>query len=303
MQEQIYIRRGQIVARANEMLPHVSRLLRVSLFWLGKEPLGFDYSYMFKLGTMKEKMVLSDIHQVIDASDYAKTNVLKEIHHHDVAEVTIKLAHPVAFDASDALRQTSQFVIVDGYQIVGGGIILEALADEEAQIRDDVDLRNKKWIQTDVTMSQRAARYQQASSILVITGKKGTGRKTLARQMESYLFASGRLVYYLGIGSLLYGVNADLKRHDAPGGWREHVRRFAEVSHLFIDAGLILIVTVVELTQEDLNILQAVVGEEKIKIVWVGDGKPDDLESDLVIPTSKDFLDNLGVIEALVSLG
>jgi bifunctional enzyme CysN/CysC len=90
------------------------------------------------------------------------------------------------------------------------------------------------------------------------------------------------LCYYLGIGSVLYGVNADLKRRDAINNWREHVRRFGELAHLFLDAGQILIVTAVEFTKSDLAILQTVIDEDSIKTVWLGEHVTTDLNVDLV---------------------
>ena len=283
MTEQIYVNRGQIVTKVSDLPPAVSTRLRVSLFWLGQQPFVAGKDYIFKLGATREKVRLEQIHKIIDASDYAAHNGKSEIGHHDVAEVTLQLAHPIAFDTSDKLPDTSRFVLVDEYEIRGGGIVLEALPDAESQIREDVAVRNQKWIRSTVSMDQRAERYNQRSALVLITGPRHVGRKTLAAMLERQLFEDGKHAYYLGLGSLLYGVNADLKRHDAPGGAREVMRRFAEVSHLFLDAGQILIATALELTREDLNILQAIIDPEKIKVVWLGvEPPPADLPVDLI---------------------
>jgi len=46
---------------------------------------------------------------------------------------------------------------VDEYETpAGGGIVLEALTDEDTELREDVYTRNLKWIPSDVTMAQRA---------------------------------------------------------------------------------------------------------------------------------------------------
>ncbi len=281
MAEQIYVNRGQIVSRAQDLPPFVSSRMRVSVFWLGRKPLAIKKDYILKLGTSHEKAQVETIHKVIDASDYANQNDRTEIQHHDVAEVTFKLAHPIAFDTSEKFPETSRFVIVDEYEIRGGGIVLESLPDDDVQIRQDVFTRNAKWVPSDVTMQLRAEQYNQRSSLVVITGPKGVGRKTLARRLELQLFEDGKMVYYLGMGSMLYGVNADLKRHDAPGGWREHVRRFAEVSHLFMDAGLIMIMTAIDLTQDDLDVLKTIIGEEKVHVVWIGEKVTTDITYDV----------------------
>jgi len=290
MTDQIYAIRGQMISRISDEPPHVSTRLRASIFWLGRSPLTQGKTYLLKLGTAREKVQIESILKVIDAADYAHQTDRIEVRHHDVAEVILKLTHPIAFDTSEKLPETSRFVLVDEYEIRGGGIVLASLPDEDQQIRDDVYTRNLKWIPSDVTMDQRAEKYNQRSSIIIITGTRRAGRKSLARKLEQQLFTDGKFVYYLGVGSLLYGVNADLKRHDAPGGWREHVRRFAEVAHLFLDAGFILIVTGIEFTQEDLDIFKTVIDEDRVHVVWVGEKVTTDIEYDILVPT-RDTLD------------
>lgn len=300
MMEQIYVNRGQITTRVNDSPPFVSSRLRASIFWLGKQPLTLGKDYIFKLGTSHEKVQVEAIHKVIDASDYKSQNHHTEIGHHDVAEVTFKLAHPIAFDTSEVFPETSRFVLVDDYEIRGGGIVLEALPDEDEQIREDVYTRNLKWIPSSVTMAQRAEMYNQRGSIVVITGTKNAGRKTLARKLEQQLFNDGKYVYYLGIGSLLYGVNADLKRHDAPGGWREHIRRFAEVSHLFLDAGILLIVTAIELTQDDLDILETVIEKDMVHVVWMGEKLTTNIEYDIHLKNRESIDEGVVLIKHLL---
>ena len=112
----------------------------------GNNRLIINKNYILKLGTSHEKVQVEAIHKVIDASDYANQNRRTEIMHHDVAEVTFKLAHPIAFDTSEKFPETSRFVLVDEYEIRGGGIVLESLPDEDAEIREDVFTRNEKWI-------------------------------------------------------------------------------------------------------------------------------------------------------------
>lgn len=300
MMEQIYVSRGQIATRINDSPPFVSSRLRASIFWLGKQPLTLGKDYIFKLGTSHEKVQVEAIHKVIDASDYKSQNHHTEISHHAVAEVTFKLAHPIAFDTSEVFPETSRFVLVEEYEIRGGGIVLEGLPDEDEQIREDVYTRNLKWIPSSVTMAQRAEMYNQRASIVVITGTKNAGRKTLARKLEQQLFKDGKYVYYLGIGSLLYGVNADLKRHEAPGGWREHIRRFAEVSHLFLDAGILLIVTAIELTQDDLDILETVIEKDMVHVVWMGEKLTTDIEYDIHLKNRESIDEGVVLIKHLL---
>ena len=62
------------------------------------------------------------------------------------------------------------------------------------------------------------------------------------------------------------------------------LRRLAEVANLMLDAGVILIVTAVELTREDQSIIETTVGRERMEVVWVGEGPTTDVSCDLLVP-------------------
>jgi bifunctional enzyme CysN/CysC len=240
-----------------------------------------------KLGTARVKAQIEKINRVIDASNYANNSGKDQIDHHDVAEVILRLQRPIAFDLSETLSDTSRFVIVDDYEICGGGIVLEALSDEQTWIRDNVYLRESKWIRSEITTEDRADRYNQKPVLVIITGEQGVGRKRVARMLENRLFRDGKFVYYLGIGSVLYGVDADLQRQDSDDNRQEHIRRLAEIAHIFLEAGLILIVTAVELTQQDLKIMQTVIDANKIETIWVGEQVTTDINFDTKVLDSE----------------
>ena len=84
----------------------------------------------------------------------------------------------------------------------------------------------------------------------------------------------------------MYGVDADLKDEDKYNNKQEHLRRLAEVSNIMIDAGTILIVTAIELTNDDLKMIKTVVNPDQIEVVWVGDDVTTDIQYDLNIISS-----------------
>lgn len=269
--EQIYIKRGDIAVRAGDPPPRVAKRLRVSLFWLGKTPFATGKSYLLKLGTTRVRFKIDEILRVMNTSSLEDTALKKQVHQHEVAECILSLERPIAFDRADALPDTSRFVVVDDYEIRGGGIVLEDLSDAVTSVRESVLQRNIHWILSDVTGEERIRRYKQRSCLIIITGKRKSGRKQLARALESHLFHQGLFVYYLGMGSVVYGVDADIQSRTNGQGQREHIRRIAEISNLFLDAGLILIITAVEVNMGDLEIFQASVDPTRIATVWMGD--------------------------------
>ncbi|MCX8043967.1 MAG: GTP-binding protein, partial [Desulfobacterota bacterium] len=179
LEEQIYIARGEIAVRADEPRPCVSSRLRVNLFWLGREPLVGKKEYLFKLGTARVPARLEEIIRVIDASDL-KTASKNQVERHDVAECVLRLNRAVAFDCAAEAEATSRFVLVDNYEIRGGGIVVEALEDRQSWLRSTVMLRNYKWEKSIIAPEKRAEKYNQKSTLILITGEKHVDRKAIA---------------------------------------------------------------------------------------------------------------------------
>jgi bifunctional enzyme CysN/CysC len=119
---------------------------------------------------------------------------------------------------------------------------------------------------------------------VLVGGDDSDERKKLAKDIEQSLFDMGNVVYFLGIGNVLYGVDADLER-DADNR-TEHMRRLAEVANLMLDAGVILIATAADLTRDDVELIKASIEPDRLEIVWVGDASRADLAHDLLVPAA-----------------
>jgi bifunctional enzyme CysN/CysC len=279
--EQIYVGRGELATLATEPKPKVTTRLRVSLFWLGKQPFVKKRDYLLKIGSARVPARLEDVTRVVDASNLDTSETKDRVDRHDVAECVLKLNRAVACDLAEDIDVTSRFVLVDDYEIRGGGIVREALADRQTEIREKVMLRNYKWEPSIIQPERRAEKYSQKASLLLITGARESDRKTLGKDLEARLFEDGRVVYFLGFGNMLYGVDADIGRKSE--NRVEHLRRLGEVANIMLDAGAILIVTAVELGQEDLEVIKTAVDPDRIETVWVGDHVTTDITCDLVL--------------------
>ena len=305
LEQQIYIARGQLAAKAGQPEPSVSERLRVNLFWMGKKPLERGKEYILKVGTVKEPVQVEEIVNVMDASDLSSGQKKDAVEYHDVAEVILKCHHAIAFDTVDTIPSTSRFVIVDDYEIRGGGIIRQALPDEDQQMRQRVMQRNLNWAASAVSRERRWERYNQKATLLLVTGKRNVGKKTLARAIEQYLFNEGKLVYFMGIANVLYGVDADIKKPGPDQTHRpEHLRRLGEVANILLDAGVILVVTAIGLTEQEMDIIRSVVDSDLIEAVWLGE-EPTDIQAlhipdldnmDQTLETVKGMLQNKGII-------
>lgn len=267
LKEQIYINRGEIMCKASEVQPYVSTLIKVELFWMGKTPMVKDKEYKLKLGTAKIPVTLKEIRKILDASEL-KTADKQMIERHDVAECVLEASSPVAFDLTGDIEATGRFVLVDQYDIAGGGIVMAMVEDKESAVREQVALREEKWDFSIVTPEEREKKYGHAPKLVLLTGAVGVDKKSIAKEVEKELFQQGKKTYFLGIGNLLRGVDADVERQKKSR--REHVRRLGEVGHILMDAGLIVLATASNLDDDELRLLQEITRRESILIVNVG---------------------------------
>jgi len=282
LQEQIYITRGELATIEGQPRPQVTTRLRVSLFWLGKDPMVKRKEYLLKLGSARVTCRVEEVLRVMDASTLGTADHRNAIQRHDVAECVLRLDRAIACDLAEDVAATSRFVIVDDYEIRGGGIVREAMTDRQASVRDRVLLRNYKWEPSIIQPEHRAEKYNQKASLILVTGEHEQDRKGVAKALEEKLFQDGKVVYFLGIGNVLYGVDADIERKQE--NRLEHMRRLAEVANLMLDAGIILVVAAAELRQDDLEVIKTAVQPDWIETVWAGDTITTDLSVDLQLP-------------------
>ncbi len=265
--EQIYVNRGDILCKVGDPVPKVSSLMRVELFWMGRRPMVLNRPYKLKIAAAQVTVRLKSIDRVMDASNLKKSDK-KEIGRHDVAKCVLQAASPVAFDLIGDLEATGRFVIVDEYDIAGGGIIQEMIEDDQADLRRQVAEREQKWDFSIIDPEERRSRYGHSAAFVLLTGRVGMDKKTIAKELEKQLFQSRAKAYFLEVGNLLRGLNADVEQHRLER--HEHVRRMGEVAHMFMDAGLIVVATASNLNDAELAELHEVTSREGMLVVNVG---------------------------------
>ncbi|UYP45754.1 Sulfate adenylyltransferase subunit 1 [Candidatus Lokiarchaeum ossiferum] len=267
--DHLYIKRGQIMARSDQNQPHVANNIVVDLFWLGKLPLQYEKEYFIKIGAQKVPFTLQKIRRVIDATNL-NFEEKPEIHRNEVAECEFLLKEPIAFDLTHELLLTSRFVIVDDFEIAGGGIISDIINNSTEKTKKTNENLSFAWERSRIGMDDRAERYNQKSSLILITGGKESRKKEIAKALEKELFSQGKFVYHMGIGHLLYGLDESV-RLNTINNTDNHISRLAEIANIMLDSGCILIVTARSLNQSDLELLRkTLIVPEKLISVWIG---------------------------------
>jgi bifunctional enzyme CysN/CysC len=294
--EEIYVTRGEVMSHA-EKAPTVSTRVRANMIWLGKAPFSPNRDYKLKLGTTAVPVKLQKINKVIDASELNHTLEKKEVGRHDVADVILEAPQPIAFDLSADCEATGRFVIVDGYDVAGGGIITAAVADDLRDLRAEARTRDFNWVAGGVTAVHRAERIGHRSALIMFVGKAGSGKHKYARAVERALFDAGRSIYMLDGQNVLLGVDHDLWVDAAQS---ELVRRFGEVVHILLNTGLIVVSTTNAIGLADATAVQALIPDTPMIVV---DIDPDDASTqacDLRIRGSEPEAEVIAKISAIL---
>jgi bifunctional enzyme CysN/CysC len=172
LEEQIYVGRGELATVAGQPKPQVGTRIRASVFWLGRQPLAKHRDYVLKIGSAKVTARVEEIHRVLDASNLSSVDAKPRVDRHEVAELTLRTHRPVACDLACDLSLSSRFVLVDDFEIRGGGIVKEVFSDARGAARDPL-------------------------SVIWFTGLSGSGKSTIAERLVETLRADGRRVEYL----------------------------------------------------------------------------------------------------------
>jgi bifunctional enzyme CysN/CysC len=122
---------------------------------------------------------------------------------------------------------------------------------------------NVTWHPTAVPRDQRP----WAGATVWLTGLSGSGKSTVAVEVERQLVAAGRGAYLLDGDNIRHGLNADLGFSAADR--TENVRRVGHVARLFADAGLVAVVPLISPYRADRGLVRAMHDEAGLSFVEV----------------------------------
>ncbi len=257
LEDQVFIERGQVASNIGN-LPVETNVFRARIFWLGREPLTTGKTYKLKLATSHHNVVVQAIERVIDTDDLSSTEADK-LERNAVAEVVLRSRGMMVLDEFINNPVMGRFVLVDKYDAVGGGIVsMEGYPDQ----RQSVTVKSTNIFSVDhrITPAARSASNGHRPGILWLTGLSGSGKSTIAVELERQLFLKGYHVYVIDGDNLRHGLCADLGF--SPEDRTENIRRVGEVANLFADAGFIVIAAFISPYRADRQRARAIRSEQ-----------------------------------------
>ncbi len=231
LEDEIDISRGDVIAAASHPVEAADQF-EADLFWMSEQALLPGRSYAALIHTKAASVTITHIKHRLDINTGAHL-AAKTLSLNEIATVTISFDRLVPFAPYPNNKRLGAFIIIDKLtnETVGAGILHFAL-------RRAV---NVHWQAIQVTKSARAEIKHQHARCLWFTGLSGSGKSTITNLLEKRLHAEGKHTYILDGDNIRHGLNRDLGFTEADRV--ENIRRVAEVAKLFVDAGLIVLVS------------------------------------------------------------
>ncbi len=170
MATQIYVSRGEMMVNAREKPPTVTNRFRANVFWVGRNALVKGKTYKLKIAAAKTSAKVVEVNTVLDATNLRMDREKKRVDRNEVAECVFETAKPVAFDVTTETEKTARFVLIDDYEIAGGGIILNGVTPGDAPA---------------------APSRRDQGEIIVLTGKDEAHIAAAASELEKTLSERG----------------------------------------------------------------------------------------------------------------
>jgi bifunctional enzyme CysN/CysC len=237
--DDVDVARGDVIRHADHPMQSTDQV-QAHVIWMSSEPMIPGRHYALKLGAATAKAWVSDLKYTININTLehvaAKTMALN-----DVAVCNLSFDRRIAVDAYKDCPETGAFILIDreSNETVGAGMIDFALRRATNLTRQKLSLDKQS----------RAESLEQTPAILWFTGLSGAGKSTVANLVDQKLNLAGRHTYMLDGDNVRHGLNRDLGFTDADRV--ENIRRIAEVAKLFVDAGMIVLVSAISPFRSD----------------------------------------------------
>ena len=255
--DEIDCSRGDVLATAEDA-PEVADQFEATIVWMDDEPLLPGRSYWLKIGTqMVSAHVQPPKYQVnVNNMEHLAAKTL-ELNGIGVAEVATD--KPIVFEPYDVNREMGGFILIDKITnaTIAAGMLHFSLRRS----------KNIHWQAIDVDREAHSKLKNQKPFVLWFTGLSGSGKSTIANEVEKRLHIMNRHTFLLDGDNVRHGLNRDLGFTDADRV--ENIRRIGEVAKLMTDAGLIVLTAFISPFRAERQMARAMLPEGEFVEVFV----------------------------------
>jgi bifunctional enzyme CysN/CysC len=255
--EEVDASRGDVIS-APDSAPAVADQIAAKVIWFDEEAMLPGRAYTIRCGSRTTTATVSALKYKlnVDNLDHVAGKTLEL---NEVGLCNLSMARPIVFDPYNDNAETGSFILIDRFTnaTVAAGMI-------EFGLRRAT---NVQWQEMFIDKLARADIKGQKPCVLWFTGLSGSGKSTIANTLESRLHALGRHTYMLDGDNIRHGLNKDLGFTDADRV--ENIRRVAEAARLFVDAGLIVMVSFISPFRSERRMARDLLGDGEFIEIFV----------------------------------
>ncbi|HDQ03914.1 MAG TPA: sulfate adenylyltransferase subunit CysN [Deltaproteobacteria bacterium] len=272
--DEVDVSRGDMIVRKKN-LPLIESFLEAIICWMDDEPMTMDSSFIMKHTTRSVRASVKNIVYKIDVNTLhrqpADTFMLN-----DIGRVEIKLAAPIFFDPYKINHATGRFILIDPQtnRTVAAGMIRDAARRVEDYVAGGPDEEGKQkksphtvWRELNIKLAEREEQNKHRAVVLWLTGLSGSGKSTIAMELEQRLFKRGCKTALLDGDLLRHGLCSDLVF--SPADRKENIRRAGETAKLFFEHGNIVLCTFISPFKEDRNFVRGLLEPGKFVEIYI----------------------------------
>ncbi|MFN7734349.1 MAG: sulfate adenylyltransferase subunit CysN [Pirellula sp.] len=267
LEDEVDCSRGDMIVRPGNV-PKVSNAFDATIVWLSADALIPGKTYLFKHTSQTVAGQIDTLRYRVDVNTLHRSPA-PELQLNEIGRCSVTLNQPVFYDPYRRNRTTGAFIIIDRITnaTVGAGMISDRDAAKKrvAAWEHEEAVTGASVERTDVSSEERMARFGQRPATVLLTGLTGTGKSTIARGVERWLFDQGRAVTVLDGERMRRGVNVDLGYSTEDRS--ENLRRSAHIAKLFNDAGLVCMAAFVAPSASVRDRVAEVIGRERFLVV------------------------------------
>jgi bifunctional enzyme CysN/CysC len=268
LEDEIDISRGDMIARRNN-LPSVGNVIEAYICWMHETPMTPNKPYVIMQTTRSAMAHVSQLTYRIDV-DTLHREQATELKVNEIGLVEVVCAKPLCFDQYKNNSETGSFILVDPATnvTVGAGMIRgtsQTMLDspgEKKQISRDV-----VWEAWNVSREEREAKNGHKAAVVWFTGLSGSGKSSIAKEVEKRLFARGAQTMLLDGDQVRHGLCGDLGFSDADRV--ENIRRVSHVARLFFEQGNLTVCTFISPFKRERELARSLVPEGRFIEVFV----------------------------------
>lgn len=255
--DEIDISRGDVLSIGDNP-PAVADQFEACIVWMGEAPMLPERPFLCQIGTVTVTARITKPKHKINVNTLEKT-ATTTLALNEIGVCNLSFDRPVPFDPYVGNRDTGSFILIDRLTngTVGAGMITHSLR------RSD----NIHWQSVDVDEAAHTRLKGHQPAVLWFTGLSGSGKSTIANDVERQLHALGAHTYLLDGDNVRHGLNRDLGFTEADRV--ENIRRVTEVTRLMADAGLIVLASFISPFEAERHAARELIGDEQFVEIFV----------------------------------